>query len=59
MAHHFHGLLESNDPPLLVGALLQGMLTDRTLLLFRIKVHLRASTSVPGGSHEVESFFPS
>jgi hypothetical protein len=59
MAHHVHVLVQATNPLLLVVALLQGMLTGRTLLLFRIAVHLRAVTSVPGGSHEVESFFTS
>ena len=59
MAHHVHVLLESNDPAWLVGALLHGMLTGRTRQLYRIAVSLCAFTSVPWGSPEVESFFPS
>ena len=59
MAHHVHVLIESNDPALLVVALLQGMLTGRTLQLFRIEGYLCTFASVPWGSHEVESLFPS
>jgi hypothetical protein len=59
MAYYFHVLVQANDPSLLVVSLFQGVLTGRTLLLFGIEVHLRAFTSVPGGSHEVESFVTS
>src|SRR6266850_3773854 len=59
LAHHVHVLIESNAPSLLVVALLQGLLTGRTLQLSRREVYLCACTSVPWGAPEVESFFPS
>jgi hypothetical protein len=59
MAHHVHVLLEAHDPSWLVGALLQGLLTGRTLQLCRREVYLCTFASVPWGSHEGESFFPS
>lgn len=57
-AHHGHGLGQAHDPPRLGVALLQGVLTGRTFVLFRVEVHRRAFTSVPGGAHAVESCVP-
>ena len=58
MAHHVHVLIESNAPSWLVVALLQGMLTGRTIPLFRRAVSRCTFTSVPWGAPEVESCFP-